>query len=103
MSVAVRWLVIALLPTMAIATSTFGQEVPRVLRVETFIVAPFVMEKNGVLTGFSIELWEDIAARLNSKTTYHVASEVRDAFDALRSKRADLLVSGVLITAERDR
>jgi len=103
MPVAAHWRVIALLTTMVMATSVFGEGTSRVLRVETFVVAPFVMERNGALTGFSIELWEDVAARLNLKTTYHVAVGVQAGLDALRSARADLLVSGVVITAERDR
>jgi len=38
------------------------------LRVATRIVPPMVIEKNGALSGFSIELWSSIGDRLNRET-----------------------------------
>jgi len=42
------------------------------LCVATMVFPPFVMEQNGSLTGFSIELWNAIAARLKLKTRYRI-------------------------------
>lgn len=36
----------------------------RTLRVATGQTAPFVLDENGVLTGFSIDLWQELAGRL---------------------------------------
>jgi polar amino acid transport system substrate-binding protein len=80
-----------------------AQPVPATLRAQAFAVPPLATEKDGVWTGFTIDLWEEIARRLNTKTTYQAASSVAVAFDALRSGQADVLVSGVFMTAERDR
>ena len=38
------------------------------LRVAAFVAPPGVMEQNGTLTGFSVDLWNAIAARLKLKT-----------------------------------
>ena len=92
-----------LLAAIIFASPALAQTVPTKLRVATFVVPPFVMEQNGTLTGFSIDLWEEIAARLKAKTDYQLAPEVAAGFDALRSKKADLLVSSVYITPERDK
>jgi hypothetical protein len=43
-------------------------QAPPVLRVATGVVAPFVMEQDGVLIGFSIDLWSAIAKRLGVQT-----------------------------------
>ena len=92
----ISWLTISASPVLA-------QVAPTTLRVETFVVPPFVIAKDGALTGFSIELWQSIAERLKAKTIYQIAPEVGAAFEALRSNKADLLVSGVFITSERDK
>jgi polar amino acid transport system substrate-binding protein len=95
--------VAALLATAIFIAPALTQTAPTTLRVETFIVPPFVMQRDGALTGFGIDLWEEIAARLKTKSDYQIAPDVAAGFDALRSKKADLIVAGVLITPERDK
>ena len=46
------------------------------LRVAAVVVPPFIMEQNGSLTGFSIELWNAIAALLKLKTSYQIMPDV---------------------------
>ena len=60
------------------------------------------MERNGSLTGFSIELWNAIAAQLKLKTSYQIVPDVGALEDALRSKAADVIVSPISITSTRD-
>src|SRR5579871_5350646 len=101
--IAARSFAVALLTSMILVSPARTQTAPATLRVETFVVPPFVIEQDGRLTGFSIELWEEVAARLKTKSDFRMASEVAAGFDALRSKQVDLIVSGVLITPERDK
>jgi polar amino acid transport system substrate-binding protein len=72
------------------------------LRVATRIVPPMVIEKNGTLSGFSIELWNDIGERLHRETEYVVMSDVSELLDAVESGRADLGISAISITSERE-
>ena len=46
-------------------------EIPEI-RVAVTIAPPFVMEQNGSLTGFSIDLWNAIAKQLKVKTSYQI-------------------------------
>ncbi|MGA9721233.1 MAG: transporter substrate-binding domain-containing protein [Candidatus Binatus sp.] len=71
------------------------------LRVAAFVAPPGVMEQNGTLTGFSIDLWNAIAARLKVKTSYQIVPDVSHLEEALRSKNADLTL-GLYITSARD-
>ena len=71
------------------------------LRVAAFVAPPGVMEQNGTLTGFSIDLWNAIAARLKVKTSYQIVPDVSHLEEALRSKNADLTL-GLFITSARD-
>ncbi len=71
------------------------------VRVAAIIVPPIVMEQNGTLTGFSVDLWNAIAARMKVKTSYEIVPDAVALEEAMRSKRADLTVS-LFITSARD-
>src|SRR5271166_407225 len=71
------------------------------LRVVTIIAPPSVMEQNGTLTGFSVDLWNAIAARLKLKTSYQIVPDVSHLEQAMRSNNADLTL-GLFITSARD-
>ncbi len=73
------------------------------VRVATRIVPPMVVDDQGLLTGFSIELWNAIAEKLKLATEYKVAPDVGVLLDDVRSGRADLGIAAISITAERDR
>ena len=73
------------------------------LRVATYMLPPFVMRQGDQLTGFGIDLWEEIAKRLNVKTSYKVAPDTSSCIELVRSKNADIGVSGIFFTTERDK
>src|SRR5277367_959408 len=73
----------------------------RAVRVAVFIAPPSVMELNGSLTGFSIDLWNAIATQLKLKTNYQLEPDVGALEEAMRSKKADLSL-GLFITSARD-
>ncbi|HVN01811.1 MAG TPA: transporter substrate-binding domain-containing protein [Caulobacteraceae bacterium] len=93
-------MLLSLAPAVPVASP--AQPGPTPLRVEVYVVPPFVIERGEHLTGFSIELWEEIASRLKLKSAYQIASTPDAGFDALRSGSADVGPSGVLITNARN-
>ena len=90
-------LFICLAPTFA-----FSQPTQQRLRVATRIVKPFVFEENRALTGFSIELWQEISSQLNARSEFVMKPSVKELLEATRSKEADLAISAISITAERE-
>ncbi len=72
------------------------------LRVVVAVVPPFVMQQNGNLTGFSIDLWNAIAARLKVKTNYQLLPGASAIEGVMQSNGADLTVVPVFITSARD-
>ena len=94
-----RLMMLALL--ICVAWSAAHAETAR-LRVATRIVPPMVVEKNGVLGGFSIELWNSIGKKLNRETEYVVLPDVNELLDAVGSGRADLAIAAISITSERE-
>lgn len=73
------------------------------LRVATRIVPPFIVEHGGELSGFSAELWAEIARELGVDWEYAVVESVPDLLGAVRTGRADLAVAAVSITSDRDK
>lgn len=95
------WLVV--LASLAVAPPAHAQQTPQSVRVGTFAIEPFVMQYHGRLTGFSIDLWNEIARRLQVDTHYDVAPDVNALFQTLRDGEADVAVSGLFYSVERDR
>ncbi len=60
------------------------------------------LDHEGHLSGFSIDLWNDIASRLNRKTDYQFTPDVTELLEAVRNDKADLGISAVSITADRE-
>lgn len=85
-----------------LATNAFAQSAEEHLRVATRIVKPFVFEENGKLTGFSVELWNEIAKQMNVKFDFVAKPNVKELLDALTSQQAALGISAISITAERE-
>lgn len=92
------------LPLMALLiSSAVGQEETPTVRVSAGILPPFVIKDGDQLTGFSIDLWNEIAARLKVKTTYHVVGDIDSLLESLRAKNADTVVPQVPYTTELDK
>jgi polar amino acid transport system substrate-binding protein len=103
MLTAIRWLAAALMLTAALVSSAHAQTAPRELRVVTRVLPPLVIDQQGKLSGFSIDLWNAIGERLQVKTTYHVASDVRALLEEIRSGKADVGISAISITSAREK
>jgi polar amino acid transport system substrate-binding protein len=72
------------------------------LRVATRVLPPMVIQQNDTLTGFSIDLWNAIGEKLQARTTYEVAPDVRGLLDLVRTGKVDVGISAVSITAARE-
>ncbi|WP_321937728.1 transporter substrate-binding domain-containing protein [Paraburkholderia sp. J8-2] len=97
-----RWCAALLMMITAVATAV-AQPASVPVRVATLVLPPFVMEQGGALSGFSIDLWNAVAAKLDVSCSYQMTPDVKGVFDALRSAKADVAVSGLFYSIERDR
>jgi polar amino acid transport system substrate-binding protein len=91
-----------LIALMTLPGAASAQPTPDEIRVATRVLPPMVEQQDGVLTGFSIDLWNAIAARLKVKTVFQVAADVPALFDLIRGGKADLGISALSITAARE-
>ncbi len=74
----------------------------REVNVATRVLPPMVVERDGALTGFSIELWNEIASRLKLTTNYRVQPDVRALLEDVRSGHSSLGVAAISITSARE-
>jgi polar amino acid transport system substrate-binding protein len=82
---------LALVLMMSSVAAAQNPNNPNELNVAIAIGAPFVMQQNGALSGFSIDLWNAIAARMNVKTNYEIMPDAASLFEAMRSKRVEVV------------
>jgi polar amino acid transport system substrate-binding protein len=87
---------------LVFCTSAGAQSTGPQLRAAISVVPPFAMEQNGALTGFSIDLWNAVAALLNVQTNYQIVPDPLAALEALKSNKADVIASPIVMTAARD-
>ena len=87
---------------LCFAPHTFGQSQSSKLRVATRLVRPFVYGQQGQLTGFSVELWQEIARQMNVKSEFVVKPTVKELLDAVKSHDAAVGIAAISITADRE-
>jgi polar amino acid transport system substrate-binding protein len=93
-------LIIGGLLSGAVAQST--KSVPEEVLVVTRVLPPMVVERQGQLTGFAIDLWNEISSRLKLKTAIHIAPDVGSLIADVRTGKAQLGVGAISVTSARE-
>ncbi|MEW2482618.1 transporter substrate-binding domain-containing protein [Mycobacterium sp. NPDC049093] len=77
---------------------------PRSITVAVHALEPFVMETGSdTLTGFSIDLWEEIAQRLDWESDYQKWDDVRGQLQAVADGKAEVAIGAISLTSARER
>ena len=73
------------------------------LRVGISPFAPFVMfSESGEPSGFSIDLWEEVAKHLDRPSTFVRCTGVAEKLERIHKGELDAAIGGITITAERE-
>jgi polar amino acid transport system substrate-binding protein len=103
MSTVIGRLAAALVLTAFALSPATAQGAKGELRVVTRVLPPLVLEQpDGKFSGFSIELWNKIAERLNLKFKYHAAPNVGALLEDVRAGKADMGVAAISIVSKRE-
>lgn len=78
------------------------QQPTRTLRVATKPLEPFVYLDGEVPRGYSVEIWDEVAARLGVDFEWQTYDTVAQILDAVRNGQADVAISGISMTRERE-
>ena len=102
----VALLIVGALSAPAAASAALGAAPPapqpRTLRVVTKPLEPFIIKQNGQLIGFSVDLWNEIAGRLNLTYEWVEVASVTEQLEAVQTGTADVAIAGISMTAERE-
>jgi polar amino acid transport system substrate-binding protein len=105
-SVACRLLGVLLLIAGGLALATSGAsaqtEVPPHLRVVTKSLPPFVITGDSTPQGFSMDLLDKLAARLDFTYELQVVDTVAEQLQRVQNGEADLAIAGISMTSERE-
>jgi len=87
------------------AQTTQGSSIPArpKLRVAVGLINPFVIEKDGKLTGFSIDLWDKISQEAGLAGDFAVKSNVKELLASIKSQKSDVGIAALSITSDRDK
>lgn len=101
---------VALLTVVFFATTaglafaqSFPEGLPQQIRVVAKPVVPFVMEEDGNLKGFSIDLWNRVAEEVGLDFETQIVTSMPDLISTVSSGKADVGVGAISITDERER
>ena len=91
---------------IAVVAVTVGSAVGAVahpLRVVTCATAPFVLPKTNPPVGFSIDLWHEVARRFGAEYSWSIVATPPELLQAIQRGTADVAISAIAITEERER
>lgn len=92
----------AFLLAMAIIPAAAAQNPPPVVNAVVGVEPPFVIQDGDRITGFSIDLWNAVAAKLGVQTNYQIVPDVAAEYQAMLSKKADVVVAPAVYTKQLD-
>ena len=98
-----RWTII--LAGMAISLLSWLPETSRAqppLRVVTSATAPFVLPRTDPPTGFSVDLWNEVARRLHRDFTWNIVRNPAQVLTSLVSNEADVAIGAIPVTQESE-
>jgi ABC-type amino acid transport substrate-binding protein len=87
--------------TVTLLAQDTGQQTP--LKVYTAPAPPFVIVEPERLTGFSIDLWKEIALRTDLEYEWVVIDRVPDIVEAVENGKADAGISAIVMNSEREK
>lgn len=96
------WQVVLLLATTWLAIQGQPVRAAEPLRVAVVERKPFVVRNNNQLTGFSVELWQAVAAKLDRDFQFVTFDSFATMLNSIREQRADLAIANISITAARE-
>ena len=76
---------------------------PRTVTVVTHDLDPFVMRHGDTLSGFTIDLWDEIAKRQAWNTVYTEVPDVGGQLQAVADGHADVGAGAISITSQREK
>lgn len=66
------------------------------------LIEPFVYRDGGELRGYSVDVWQQAARRLNLKYEWVIYGTIDELIEAVKDGKADLAIAAISMTPQRD-
>lgn len=98
------WAFLAVICLAAIMVPVNAQENETVppLKIAIKDITPFIFEENGRKVGFSIDLWQAVAAEANLPYEFVEVESVTEQIDAVAQGEVDAAIAAISMTSERE-
>lgn len=97
------WLVpLLLLAACALGSARLNADEPKPVRVAVKSIPPFVYTDESAPTGFSIDLWNEIAKANGLQTEFVVLKSVAEILESVEQGKVDAGIAAITINAERE-
>ncbi|WP_162600698.1 transporter substrate-binding domain-containing protein [Paraburkholderia sp. C35] len=100
---ALIWLIVSAFAGAPAFAASANAAPGTVLRVAIAPVAPFVLPNTPDPQGFSIDIWKEVARRINAQFTWSNIPARADLLSAVQHGDADLAIAAVTMTPEREK
>ncbi|MDA7685332.1 transporter substrate-binding domain-containing protein [bacterium] len=97
----IRTLVLTGIVLISLPIQTLAKEVANELQIGVSGSPPFVIEEDGVLSGISVEIWKDVAERLEQPYKFVVQPNTNANIEAVANGSVDLAIGPISITPTR--
>jgi len=97
----IRTLVLTGIVLISLPSQTLAKEVAKELQIGVSGSPPFVIEEDGVLSGISVEIWKDVAERLEQPYKFVVQPNTNANVEAVADGSVDLAIGPISITPAR--
>jgi polar amino acid transport system substrate-binding protein len=94
----IKNIIIILLTFLTLSSYAFAQETLKIVTIER---APFVIQKGEKLTGFSIDLWKEIADYLEMPYEFEVQTNFAKMLNLIKKSGANAAISNITIDVDR--
>jgi len=95
-------IMISLLAQGVMPTAAQDGETQEPIKVVTKEIEPFVFVDEEQVSGFSIDLWQALAAELGIDYENEIVTTVQEQLDAVETNQADVAIAAISITADRE-
>ena len=97
----IRTLVLTGIVVISLPIQTLAKEVANELQIGVSGSPPFVIEEDGALSGISVEIWKDVAERLEQPYKFVVQPNTNANVEAVADGSVDLAIGPISITPTR--
>lgn len=89
-------------PGGATAAESAAPPVQAEIVVATREIPPFIIRQGGAFTGFSAELWQEVARRTGTAFSWLEKKNVAEILGSVENSEADVGIAAISITSERE-